>query len=133
MQSTLRKLYMLLISFLFITCSYAGEEGEPVQISYVELSPSIVSNLTGGPKYIRCDVQLMTEYASHVPDIEVHAPAIRHAILMLLAGEDGKLLKTRDGKNALREKALEAVQQTLKDLTEQTMVKDLYFTSYYVK
>lgn len=133
MQNALRKLYILLISFLFMSCAFASEDGEPIEISYIELKPSIVSNLTGGPKYIRCDIQLMTEYASAVPEIELHMPAIRHTILMLIASEDGKVLKTREGKKALRERALERVQSALQELTERPLVKDLYFTAYYVK
>lgn len=133
MRRTLKQYFSLLIGLLLISCASAGEENEPIEISYVELSPSIVSNLTGGPKYIRCDIQLMTEYASAVEDIKLHMPAIRHSILMLIAGEDGKVLKTRDGKKALRTKALEAVRGTLKEITGRPLVNDLYFTAYYVK
>ena len=133
MQSTLRTFFIFLICFIFISFAYAEETAEPAKISYVELKPSIVSNLTGGPKYIRCDIQLMTEHAAEVPDIKLHMPAIRHAILMLIAGEDGNLLKSHKGKEALRKKALKAVQETLKGLAGNEMVKDLYFTAYYVR
>lgn len=133
MQSTSRKLHMLLIGFLFMGFAIAGEEVEEVEISYIELKPSIISNLTGGPKYIRADIQLMTQYASAVEPIELHMPAIRHTILMLIASEDGKVLKTREGKKELRTKALESVRATLKEITGKTLVKDLYFTAYYVK
>lgn len=128
------KLLMLLICGLFSGVLLAAEEEmEPIEISYVELKPSIVSNLTGGPKYIRTDIQLMTEYASAVELIQLHMPAIRHTILMLIASEDGKVLKTREGKKALRAKALDAVRAEMKELTGRTLVKDLYFTAYYVK
>lgn len=109
----------------------AGEE--PVEIAYYALKPSIVANLTGGPKYIRCDIQLMTESASQLPNIELHAPALRHHILMLLAGRDGSELQTREGKEALRKTALETVRNQLQGLTGETIVNDLYFTAYYVK
>lgn len=113
--------------------SAADEEKPPVEIGYYALKPSIVSNLTGGPKYIRSDIQLMTEYASEIPKIELHAPALRHAILMLIAGQDGKQLQTREGKESLRKAALAAIQEQLKELTGNTIVNDLYFTAYYVK
>ena len=111
----------------------ADEEQAPPEIGYYALKPSIVSNLTGGPKYIRCDIQLMTEQAADIPKIELHSPALRHAILMLIAGQDGQQLLTRDGKEGLRKAALEASQAQLKELTGQTIVNDLYFTAYYVK
>lgn len=111
----------------------ADDEQPPVEIGYYALTPSIVSNLSGGPKYIRCDVQLMTQHAQTLPQIELHAAALRHAILMLIAGEDGNQLKSREGKEALRSKALESVQGQLKELTGETLVSDLFFTNYYVK
>ena len=111
----------------------ADEEQAPPEIGYYALKPSIVSNLTGGPRYIRCDVQLMTEYASELPKIELHEPALRHTILMLIAGQDGNQLKSREGKESFRQAALDAVQKQLKALTGKTLVADLYFTNYYVK
>lgn len=111
----------------------AEEDAQEVEIGYYALKPSIVSNLAGGPKYIRCDVQLMTEYASEIPKIELHSPALRHELLMLIAGQDGKTLKSRDGKESLRKSALEAIRQQLKELTGKTIVSDLFFTAYYVK
>lgn len=111
----------------------ADDEQPAVEIGYYALKPSIVSNVTGGPKYIRCDIQFMTEYASEIPKIELHTPALRHAILMLIAGQDGKTLQSREGKEALRKAALDAAQSQLKELTGKTIVNDLYFTAYYVK
>ena len=76
----------------------AEEAADSADIAYYALKPSFVSNLTGGPKYIRCDIQLMTENAADIPKIELHTPALRHGILMLIGGKDGAQLKTRDGK-----------------------------------
>ncbi len=137
MEKTLRILFITLIILVFASVSFAGEEEdeekEAVKISYVEITPSFVSNLSGGPKYIRCNIQLMTKYASNVPEIELHMPALRHAVLMLLAGADGKALLTPDGKEALRKQALEAVNKVLEELSGKKRVDDLYFTAYYVK
>jgi flagellar FliL protein len=110
-----------------------ADDGEPVDIAYFALKPSIVSNLTGGPKYIRCDVQLMTERAAEVPRLELHAPALRHTLLMLIAAQDGSALTTPSGKENLRTSALVAIQQQLEELTGKRIVNDLYFTAYYVK
>ena len=133
MEKALRIIPIFLIMLFFSLPAAAEEEKGPVKISYVEMKPSIVTNLNGGPKYIRCDIQLMTKYASKVETIQLHMPALRHAILMLLSGEDGKALTTPEGKEALRKKALETVRKTLEELTDEPMVKDLYFTAYYVK
>jgi len=110
-----------------------AEDEREKEVGYYALKPSIVSNLTGGPKYIRCDVQLKTEYASELEQIKLHSPALRHSILMLIAGEDGRKLMTRDGKEQLRKAALESVQTQLEELAGDPLIADLYFTAYYVK
>lgn len=116
-----------------LVVSLAAAETPAADPAYFALKPSIVSNLTGGPKYIRCDIQLMTTQPGTLPTIELHSPALRHAILMLIAGEDGNQLKTREGKETLRTRALGAVQEQLQALAGEPMVSDLYFTNYYVK
>lgn len=127
-------LSVILASLLFSGAIAAAEDEQPpTDIGYYELKPSFVSNLTGGPKYIRCDIQLMTEHASELPKVELHSPALRHGILMLIGGRDGKQLKTRDGKEGLRQAALESVRTQLEALTGKAIVDDLYFTAYYVK
>lgn len=116
-----------------LTAAADEEEKPPVDVGYYALKPSIVSNLSGGPKYIRCDIQLMTEQAAEIPKLELHSAALRHAILMLIAGQDGKQLQTREGKEGLRKEALQAMQTQLEELTGKPIVNDLYFTAYYVK
>ena len=129
-----RKMIAGLFLFTLIALpAMAGDDEEKPQITYFALKPSIVSNLTGGPKYIRCDIQLMTEQPDEVYQLETHAPALRHTILMLIAGQDGRALTSRDGKEKLRTDALESVQTTLKEMTGKEIVNDLYFTAYYVK
>lgn len=133
MHALFRILTGLIVFSALCAPSHAGYDETAPDIGYFALKPSIVSNLTGGPKYIRCDIQLMTEQAEQLPRIELHAPALRHAVLMLLAAQDGTQLTTRDGKERLRKDALAAVQEQLKGLTGETLVNDLYFTAYYVR
>lgn len=130
----MRRILPGLAVLLAIIIPAAGTAAEDVaEIGYYALKPSFVSNLTGGPKYIRCDIQLMTEQASEIPEIELHTPALRHSILMLIGGQDGNQLKTRDGKESLRQAALESVRNRLEQMTGKPIVDDLYFTAYYVK
>jgi len=121
------------IGLALLSAGAVAEDEAPMDIGYYALKPSLVSNLTGGPKYIRCDVQLMTRRASELPRLQLHTPAVRHTLLMLLAGQNGENLKTQGGKEALRGAALKAVQDQLEALTGDAIVDDLYFTAYYVK
>jgi flagellar FliL protein len=117
------------------TVAVAEDEADepPLPPNYIELKPSIVANLNGGPKYIRCDVQLMTTDAERVDEITLHAAALRHEILLLLPDIDGESLTSHKGKEALRSRLLAALQGVLERTTGDPLVEDLYFTSFYVQ
>lgn len=109
----------------------AGAEGPGPH--YFELKPSLVVNLAAGGKYLRCDIQLMTMDGPHLASIELHAPAIRHELLMLLSEQDGAKLLTAEGKEELRKKSLELTQKILKEQTARNLVDELYFTSFFIQ
>jgi len=115
----------------------AAAEEEPAaplaEPNYLELKPSIVANLNGGPQYIRCDVQLMTPEKEHLDEITLHAPALRHEILLRLPEVDGRKLATHAGKEAFRRELLAALQDVLERETGSPLVEELYFTSFYVQ
>lgn len=123
-----------LILCLSITAVRAGDDkGDKKEITYFELKPSLVSNVNGAAKYIRCDVQLMTGDPDNLEDIQLHNPALRHELLMMFANEDGGKLMTSDGKESLRKRALDAVRGVLQGKTGKPLIEELYFTRYYVQ
>lgn len=133
----MRKLLGFLSLFLLLQISLPvqAEEEETAKAppAYFQLKPSIVSNLNGGPRYLRADVQILAADAEAVADLEVHAPALRHEFLMLLTEQDGKALKTPDGKEQLRKAAIAAFQKIMTEKAGKEAVKDLFFTAFYVR
>jgi len=128
----LKPFYLLaIILCISFTSVHAGDD--EAQVTYFELKPSLVSNVNGAAKYIRCDVQLMTNHPDKLEDIQLHSPALRHELLMMFADEDGGTLMTPDGKESLRKRAREALQTVLKDKAGKALIEELYFTSYYVQ
>jgi flagellar FliL protein len=124
--------WMLLLAVL-ATGARAEDPPATSQPNYHELSPSLIANLPTGARYVRCDVQLMTMDAGQLEDIQLHAPAIRHALLMLLSEQDGAKLNTPEGKEALRQEALRLTRATLQELTGRVGVEDLFFTAFFVQ
>jgi flagellar FliL protein len=122
---------MLLLTLPLV--AIAEDEGGASQPAYHELSPSLVANLPSGAKYIRCDVQLMTLDASQLPDIQLHAPAIRDRLLMLISEQDGAKLKTADGREQLRKDSLGATRELMRELTGKEMVDEIFFTAFFVQ
>ncbi len=132
MSVTRFKAFVLMLFIALPLAADAEDEGGS-QPAYHELSPSLVLNLPKGAKYIRCDVQLMTLEAELLPDIQLHAPAIRDALLMLISEQDGAKLKTAEGKEELRKTALDAIRERMKELTGKGTVDELFFTAFFVQ
>ncbi|MES9939096.1 MAG: flagellar basal body-associated FliL family protein [Candidatus Thiodiazotropha sp. 6PLUC2] len=133
--------YLLILCFVFLFTSqplWAEEEAEEEEkaaptISYYQIKPSLVSNLASGGKYIRCDIQLMTQDEAFLEELTLHGPAIRHTLLLLLSEQDGKTLKTAAGKEALRKSALAEIQKLLQESSGKAEVKALFFTTFFVQ
>ena len=123
---------ILLISLILSSAVFAEDEATPV-LSYYEVKPSLVANLASGGKYIRTDIQLMTQDQGFKEVLELHGPAIRHTLLLLLSEQDGKTIKTPDGKETLRKQALESVRKLMQELTDLDSLQALFFTTFFVQ
>jgi flagellar FliL protein len=126
---------LLLACFLLSPAALVAADDEPTpsQTLYYKLSPSLVSNVQGRDKYIRCDIQLMTRNQEAIEDLKLHDPAIRHELLLLLSDQQSEELKGQQGKEKLRKIALAAVQGVMQGLTGEKEVDDLFFTSFFVQ
>ncbi len=131
--TTMRQISVLLLSLLLFASLAWAEDEAPPTISYYEVKPSLVVNLASGGKYARCDIQLMTKDDDFLEQLTLHGPAIRHTLLMLLSEQDGKKIKTPDGKEALRKQAMDAVNTLMKELAGKESLKALYFTTFFVQ
>lgn len=128
---------LLYLGLLCLTLTFAvhaeDEDAPPPEPVYYELAPSLVTNLSGGPKYIRCEVQLMVLGEENKALLDKYAPALRHEMFLLLAEQDGRALQTPQGKEKLRKAAIKSMQALMETYTRQPVIEDLYFTSYYVR
>ena len=111
----------------------SSEEADKPTLAYHELKPSLVTNLPKGAKYLRCDIQLLTTAATLIENIALHAPALRHELLMLLSEQDGKSLKSAKGKEKLRKTALAAIRKVMQEQTGKETVDQLFFTAFFVQ
>jgi flagellar FliL protein len=134
----MRSFKILLALMMFIAPPLFAEEEQETQdaapvMNYYQIKPSLVANLASGGKYIRCDVQLMTSDESFLESLKVHGPAIRHSLLLLLSEQDGKNIKSSNGKEDLRKKALTDIGELMQDLSGKNELKALFFTTFFVQ
>ncbi len=127
---------LLTVLFLFVLTPLAlASEGGGGNSPYVELKPAFVVNVNDGDEVHHMQVDIQVKLAS--PDaaalIEEHQPAIRHALVLLLSGQEVKEVRTVQGKEKLRQEALEAVQKVLEENTGKPGIEALYFTGLIIQ
>ena len=111
----------------------SGGGGGPTP--FVKLEPAIVANLASGGKYIKADIQVHVEDLTQSPEVKLHAPALRHELLLLFTEQNGTEIRSPEGREKLKKQALEITNNTLKKIlhTRKELISDLYFTSFMVQ
>jgi flagellar FliL protein len=138
-KSLLTHLAMAIIalSMSFTARASGGGEAKPVN-EYITITPAFVTNF-GGPgkmRYLRIEVALrLSEPPTTAPIVDLHMPLVRHAMIMLMSEQVEEDLGTMEGKELLRQAALE---ETRKIFAEQEKsvkdpIKDLLFSSFIIQ
>lgn len=130
----MRQIIPALLALVLASPGFAEEEEDiAYETAYFEISPDIVSNLKD-KKYIRTHIQLLTNRADMLYELETHAPLFRHVFLMTLVDKEGAKIQTPQGKESLRKELLKNVSTALDEKVEtKGLLTDLFFTTYYVQ
>lgn len=127
---------LVLLPVLFITSVYAEEEeASPAteDVIYVELRPPFVTNYQSRKMgYLKADVTLKVKGDATAEAVGRHQPAIRHNLVMLFSSQSEEALSTQEGKQMLKENALNEVVNALQNEGEPTQVEEILFTSFIV-
>lgn len=99
---------------------------------YYPLKPTIIVNFNarGRQRFLQADVSLMVREDDVVAAIEEHGTMLQHGLLMLFGGQDYGELQTPEGKELLRQMALEEVQRMLEQEIGKPGVEQVLFTNF---
>lgn len=124
-------LYALLLSAVVALPAQANEEAAPAGPQYVEMNPSFVGTIGPGPRiqYMKVDVALRANDPTAVERIQYHDPLIRNALVSLFGRQTPEELATLEGKEQLKQQALDAVRAVLEEEEGKPLVDDLLFTN----
>ena len=116
----------------------AQEEGaEAVPPSrYMDLKPAFVVNYggVGRLRYLKTDIALRVGGGTKGPSgIRRHMPYLRHTLVLILSKATEEDLSSMEGKELLRQNALEAVREVLLKEEGEEFVMDLLFNSFIVQ
>lgn len=100
---------------------------------YIKFDPPMVVNFEarGMTRYLQVGIEIMTRDPVTADMIRLHEPRLRNDLLMLLGGQEYETISTRDGKDQLRQEALEAVAEVIvSEGGDAAKVEQLFFTSF---
>ena len=109
-----------------------GEDDETKAAVYLPIDPAFVVNFAsqGKARFLQITVEVMTRDET-VPDkVKLHMPVIRNNLMLLFSTQTYDTASTLEGKESLREEALEVIQQILEEETGDPGIEAVYFTSF---
>jgi flagellar FliL protein len=113
----------------------AAEQAEPAKMPamYFPIKPSFIVNFQsrGRQRYLQTDVTVMTRDQLIFNAVQSHLPLIKNRLVMVLSGEAYADLQTHEGRELLRQKAMQAVQDIIKQETgREDGVEQILFTNF---
>lgn len=121
----------------------AGEEGaaaEPQVVEevttgdalYVAMPRPFVFNVIGGGKdrLVQIKVQLLVRGDDNEQRVKKHIPLVEGTLLRTFSGTGGDEMATLEGKELLREQALQDVRQAMTEIEGQGVIEKVLFTGF---
>ena len=104
----------------------------PLERFYYNIHPEFVINFEGNssPKFLMLEMTAATSDEKAHNAIDDHIPELRNNLLMMLGEQNSKELKTTLGKDALRVKAQEIVEELVTKHYGPGRVTDVFFTRF---
>ena len=104
-------------------------------VVYTALDPKFVVSFHDQRKarFMQFALQIMTRDNAVTKDIEMHMPAIRSNLLMLIGSQDYEVVSTREGKEKLLADITDNINTTLDTLDATSGVEAAYFESFVIQ
>lgn len=99
---------------------------------YFPIKPPFVVNFQsrGRQRFLQVDVAIMTRNQQVYGAIQTHLPLIKNRLVMLFGGQVYEELQTDEGRELLRQKALEAIQSILDAEIGEAEIDQVLFTNF---
>lgn len=109
----------------------SGDKTEQVELKagpayYFDLAPPFIVNFEDQSEaaYLQIEMQALMHDKSVEAQLQKHMPVIRNNILLVMGSQKYEEVKTRQGKEALQAKILEAIQEIVGNAMKESMQED---------
>ncbi len=102
---------------------------------YIPFKPPFVVNYGGAGRlhYLKADITVRLQDGAAANSVRHHMPYIRNNLVMLFSAQTEESINSQDGKEALRQEALQEVRNVIMQEDRQEGVVDLYFNTILVQ
>ena len=114
-----------------------GESEEEVEVQhtaaiYFDFKPPFIVNYqwSGRQRYVQISLSVMTRNQAAVDAIQKHMPLIRNNLVMVFSSQDFEMLRTAEGKEAVRKAALDEMQKILLEEMGEPGIEQVLFTNF---
>lgn len=99
---------------------------------YFDFKPPFIVNYQwqGRQRFVQVSLSVMTRKGAIVDAMQKHMPLIRNNLLMVFSAQEFEMLRTPEGKEALRQVVLEELQKILTEETGEPGVEQVLFTNF---
>ncbi len=113
-----------------------GEKGDKKTSSYISLGNPMVLNLSSQASrltFLQLQADVLIDDSDAEDLIKTHIPAIRHELIVLLSEQDASDMKSPGKREEIRKIATSQVQEHIAELTGNTNITDVLFSTFLVQ
>lgn len=110
----------------------AKPKGPPL---YYAFDPPFVTSFQDQSlaRFMQVTVEVMAHEEEAIKAVETYAPAVRNALVMVFGSQTFEAVRTREGKEQMRQEVLGEMRKLMTEQTGKPQVEDVYFTSFVVQ
>ncbi len=107
-------------------------DNKPAPAMYFPIKPAFIVNFPsrGRQRYLQVEVTVLTRDMEVFNAMQTHSPLIKNRLVMLFGGEVYEELQTDEGKELLRQKARDALQEIMQQEIGKPGVEEVLFTNF---
>lgn len=134
----LKKYALAVVAGLCLVAPVWGQDGEPAVVEravYIPIKPAFVVNYGGAGRlrYLKAELSVRVAGADAANSIRHHMPFIRNNLILLFSRQMQENLDNQEGKELLRQEALQEINNILVAEDGESNVIDLYFNQLVVQ
>lgn len=105
---------------------------KPKPAMYFPIKPAFIVNFPtqGRQRFLQVDITVMTRDPDIFGALQSNLPLVKNRLVMLLSGQVYKELQTDEGKEMLRQKALQALRDLMQQEVGKNDIEQVLFTNF---